>query len=409
MNSDRSAPTPSTGSGQALSGRPVVSPPNPLALGKPSPEILERLFRLVEIKDPRVVMGPRVGEDAAVVDMGDRYLLAKVDPITFVAEEIGWYAVHINANDLAVRGARPRWFLMTLLLPGGQADESLLERIFVQVQDACRAIGATLVGGHTEVTQGLGRPILAGAMLGEVEKDRLVTTAGARPGDAVLLSKGIAVEGTSILARECDALLASRGIAPEVRGRARDFLHRPGISVLPDAEIALAAAEIHAMHDPTEGGLATGLLELSLAAGVGLRIRREAIPVLPECRAVCDALGLDPLGTIASGALLLTCASRDAERVVAAWRGGGINGTIIGEVTSADEGCRLIGPPRDEPLPRYARDEVARLFDELRASLFEERSPVPEGSGIAAGTAPRRTAPLVHASDSEGGGGHERA
>src|SRR3990170_4628221 len=201
-------------------GRPQP-PPGRLRLGKPPLEVLERLFRLVEIRDPRVLVGPRVGEDAAVVDIGDRYLVAKVDPITFVAEEIGWYAVHINANDLAVRGARPCWFLMTLLLPEGRADEKMLEGIFAQVQDACRAIGATLVGGHTEVTRGLDRPILAGAMLGEVEKDRLVTTAGARPGDAVLLTKGIAVEGTSIVARECDSLLAERGVTPEVRERAR--------------------------------------------------------------------------------------------------------------------------------------------------------------------------------------------
>jgi len=347
-----------------LAARPGVSPSKPLALGKPPLEVLERLFRLLEIHDPRVVMGPRVGEDAAVVDMGDRYLVAKVDPITFVAEEIGWYAVHINANDLAVRGARPRWFLMTLLLPEGQADEKLLESIFIQVQDACRAIGATLVGGHTEVTQGLDRPILAGTMLGEVDKDKLVTTAGARPGDSVLLTKGIAIEGTSILAREWDSLLAARGVAPEVRGRARAFLHRPGISVQPDAEIALRTGEIHAMHDPTEGGLATGLLELALAAGVGLRIQRERLPVLPECRTLCDALGVDPLGMIASGALLLTCPPGEAERLVAAWRAQGIAGTIIGEVVSREAGCRLVGPQGEEPLPRFARDEVARLFDD---------------------------------------------
>jgi hydrogenase maturation factor len=305
-----------------------------------------------------------VGEDAAVVDLGDRYLVAKVDPITFVAEEIGWYAVHINANDLAVRGARPRWFLMTLLLPEGRADEKLLESIFSQVQDACRAIGATLVGGHTEVTQGLDRPILAGAMLGEVEKDRLVTTAGARPGDAVLLTKGIALEGTSILARECDALLAARGVAPEVRERARGFLHRPGISVLQDADTALRTAPVHAMHDPTEGGLATGLLELALAAGVGLRIERAAIPVLPECRILCEALGLDPLGMIASGALLLTCPPEQADRLVAAWEAQGITGRVIGAVTPPQAGLLVVDAQTQTPLPRFARDEVARLFDE---------------------------------------------
>src|SRR5512136_3108998 len=183
-----------------MSSAPDIVPRN-FAVGKPPLAVLERLFRQCGVRDPRVIVGPRVGEDAAVVDLGDRYLVAKVDPITFVAEEIGWYAVHVNANDLAVRGAKPAWFLMTLLLPEAQAEESLLADIFTQVRDACGAVGASLVGGHTEVTSGLDRPILAGTMLGEVEKDRLVTTAGARVGDTVLLSKGIAIEGTSILAR----------------------------------------------------------------------------------------------------------------------------------------------------------------------------------------------------------------
>ena len=327
-------------------------------------EILERLFRAYDIRDPRVIVGPRVGEDAAVLDLGDRYLVAKVDPITFVAEEIGWYAVHINANDLAVRGARPCWFLMTLLLPAGRADEKLLEGIFAQVQEACRAIGVTVVGGHTEVAQGLDRPILAGTMLGEVEKDRLVTTAGARVGDAVLLSKGIAVEGASILARECGRLLADRGVSAAVQGRAREFLHRPGISVLRDARIALDTASVHAMHDPTEGGLATGLLELAVAAGVGLAIERAAITVLPECQTMCQALGLDPLGMIASGALLLTCPGEEADRLVTAWQSEGIAGRIIGKVTPPESGLILTGAGGETPLPRFAHDEVARLFDE---------------------------------------------
>ena len=333
------------------------------ALGKPPLEVMERLLARCAIRDPRVIMGPRVGEDAAVVDLGDRYLVAKADPITFVAEEIGWYAVHVNANDLAVRGARPAWFLMTLLLPEGRADEAMLTTIFAQVEEACRSVGATLVGGHTEVTQGLDRPILAGTMLGEVEKDRLVTTAGARVGDAVLLSKGIAIEGTSILARVFGETPAARGIDRETRERARGFLRRPGVSVLPDAQAATASARVHAMHDPTEGGLATGLTELALAARVGLRIERDAIPILPECAAFCGALGLDPLGLIASGALLLTCDPSEADGVLAAWRAQGIEGSVIGAVTPPDAGTRLVGQSGEEPLPRFARDEVARLFD----------------------------------------------
>jgi hydrogenase expression/formation protein HypE len=250
------------------------------------------------------------------------------------------------------------------LLPADGADEKLLEDIFAQVQEACCAIGATLVGGHTEVTQGLERPILAGTMLGEVEKHRLVTTAGARVGDAVLLSKGIAVEGASILARECGWLLTDRGVSLKVQRRAREFLHRPGISVLRDASVALSTVSVHAMHDPTEGGVATGLLELALAAGVGLAIERAAIPVLPECQTLCQALGLDPLGVIASGALLLTCPSEEADRLVAAWEAEGIAGGLIGKVTPPEMGLVLLEAGRQTQLPRFARDEVARLFDE---------------------------------------------
>jgi hydrogenase maturation factor len=341
-----------------------------LRAGKPPLETLTRLLEAVEVTDPRVIMGPRVGEDAAVIELGDGYLVAKADPVTLVAEDIGWYAVHVNANDLAVRGARPRWFLMTLLLPEG-TEESRLEAIFAQVGEACRAVGATLVGGHTEAVRGLARPILAGAMLGEVAKDGLVTTAGAEAGDVLLLSKGIAVEGASILARECDAILAARSVPAAVRTAARGFLRRPGISVLRDAAVALEAGVVRAMHDPTEGGLATGLLELAVAGGVGLRVARDAIPVLPECAAMCRALDLDPLGLIASGALLLACPAPDADAILAAWRSAGLAGAAIGRVTPAAAGCVLAEGGTERPLPRFPRDEVARLFETLTGACSE--------------------------------------
>jgi hydrogenase expression/formation protein HypE len=118
------------------------------------------------------------------------------------------------------------------------------------------------------------------------------------------------------------------------------------------------------MHDPTEGGLATGLWELARAARVGLRLDRDAIPILPECRTLCEALGLDPLGLIASGALLLTCPKTDVEKILGAWASRGIAGSVIGEVTPPEAGCRLGWRGGEGPLPRFARDEVARLFDE---------------------------------------------
>src|SRR5438128_4081233 len=270
--------------------------------------MLQALLEKASVRDPRVVVGARVGEDAAVIDMGDRYLVATTDPITFTTDEAAWYALHVNANDVAVRGARPRWFLATLLLPEGTTTDESVETLFARLGEACEAVEVSLVGGHTEVTHGLDRALIIGTMLGEVDKDRLVTTGGAQVGDAVVMTKGVPLEGAGILAREREAELRARGVPPAMIRRAKGFLRSPGLSVLPEAEIACELATVHSMHDPTEGGIATALAELAEAAGVGLRIDADRIVRLPEGVELCRAFGLDPLGTIASGALLVTLA-----------------------------------------------------------------------------------------------------
>ena len=336
----------------------------PLPVGKVRAETLRRLFARYVPKGERVVVGPRVGEDAAVLDMGDRYLVATTDPITFATEEMGRYAVHVNANDLAVRGALPLWFLATLLLPEGQTTETSVEGIFAEMAEACGEIGVSLVGGHTEITAGLERAVVVGAMLGEVAKDRLVTTSGARPGDWLLLTKGIPLEGAALIARERGDEAERRGVPRAVVARAREFLRAPGISVLPEARLACGAVRVHAMHDPTEGGLATACWELAQAGEVGLRIERERIPVLAEGEQLCRAFGLDPLGTIASGALLLAVDAAAAEAVVAACRGGGVACAVIGEVRPAGEGVTLVSGGRAAPMPGFPQDEISRLFTE---------------------------------------------
>ncbi len=199
-----------------------------LPLGKLNPEFLEQLLRRYANPGERVVVGPGVGEDAAVIDFGERYLVAKTDPITFATDEIGWYAVNVNANDVAAMGATPRWFLATVLLPEGQTTPELVETIFAQIGDACAALEIGFVGGHTEVTYDLHRPIVVGQMLGEVAKDGLIRSAGARPGDALLLTKGVGIEATAIIAREKEAELAGR-LSPEEIVQAQNFLHDPGI------------------------------------------------------------------------------------------------------------------------------------------------------------------------------------
>ncbi len=333
----------------------------PYPLGKLPAEHLARLLVHFAQPDERIVLGPSLGHDAAVISFGERYLVAKTDPITFASDQIGWYAVHVNANDIACLGATPRWFLASLLLPEHATDAVLVDTIFDQIVGACRELGVGLVGGHTEITHGLDRPIVVGCMLGEAAADRLVRSDGARPGDALLLTKGIAVEGTAILAREKGEEL--EGLGAELLERCRSFLHDPGISVVRDAATATAAGTVHAMHDPTEGGLATALIEMATASGVGIVVEEEALPILPETRILCERLGLDPLGLIASGALLLAVEKADASPILLALRSAGIAGVQIGHVVEPERGLVLHNAHYERPLPRFERDEIARLFE----------------------------------------------
>lgn len=332
----------------------------PLPLGKLRPDLLRDLLAGQAGSDPRVVVGPRVGEDAAVLDMGDRYLVVTTDPITFVTEDLGWYALVVNANDLAVRGATPRWFLATCLLPEGRTTEAEVRTLFAQLGAACEAQRVALVGGHTEVTPGLDRPIVVGTMLGEVEKTRLVTTGGARPGDVLVLTKGVPVEGTSIIARARGDELRARGYDEPWLARARGMLTQ--LSVAREAALAVDLVPVHAMHDPTEGGVATALWEMADAAAVGLAVEAERIPVLAEGAALCREFGLDPLGTIASGALLLALAPTDAGILLHALAREGIDAAFIGRVVPREAGVVLTRGGQPGPLPRFDQDEITRLF-----------------------------------------------
>jgi hydrogenase expression/formation protein HypE len=335
-----------------------------LPVGKLPAETLHRLLATYTRRDPRVVVGPRVGEDAAVIDLGSRYLVATTDPITFSTDDLGWYALNVNANDVAVRGAEPRWFLATLLLPADGVTDAAVETLFAGIAQACEALGVALVGGHTEVTPAVTQPVVVGAMLGEVERDRLVTTGGARVGDAVLLTKGVPIEGAAIIARERGEEAIRRGVPAGDVERAREFLRRPGIGVAPEARAACAAARVHAMHDPTEGGIATACCELALASETGLRIERQSIAILPEGHRLCEAFGLDPLGVIASGALLLAVDPADAGRVARACESQGVPCAPIGQVVPRAEGVTLVAAGRSEPMPRFPQDEIVRLFAE---------------------------------------------
>ena len=334
-----------------------------LPVGKLPLEHLRSLLRCSSKYDPRLLIGPQIGEDAAVIDQGDRYLVAATDPVTFASDQIGRYAVHVNANDVAVMGARPLCFFVVMLLPERRTTLELAKMIMADVQSACEELGVALGGGHTEITQGLDRPILVGQMLGEVAPARLVRKTRIAVGDQVLLTRGVAIEGTAILAREKSAYLQGR-VDTQVLARAARFLVDPGISVVAAALVAANVGEaVHAMHDPTEGGLATGLFELVAPAGLGLRVLRDRIPVFPETDSICSALCLDPLKLIASGALLIAVAPERADSVLRAIEGTGISAAVIAEVGPSSEGITIVTNGHATPLTPAVRDEITRASE----------------------------------------------
>jgi hydrogenase maturation factor len=336
--------------------------PRTFHTGKLPMEFLQQLLGSYACTDPRLICGPRVGEDVAVVDMGDRYLVVKTDPITFATDQIGWYAVHVNANDIATSGARPLWMLNTVLLPERGTTPELVRSIFQQLQEACAELGIVLVGGHTEVTWGLERPIVVGVLIGEVAREDLLTTAGARVGDVVMLAKGYPIEATAIIARERATDLATRGYDAPTIARCQNYLYEPGISVVRAAGIAAKHPGVHAMHDPTEGGLATGLHELAHAAGTGLELDAARLPLLADGQRLCQEYGLDPLGAIASGALIVAVAAEHAAALQCLYQSVGIPCAPIARLLPAAEGVTMLQDGERRPLPRFDADEITRIF-----------------------------------------------
>ena len=334
------------------------------AAGKLPHDVLEGMIRsYTHANDPRLIVPPGIGEDAAVIDFGDRCLVAKTDPITFATDAIGWYAVNINANDVAAMGAEPRFFMATIIIPQEEATTSLVESIFASIYEAAGELGITVCGGHTEITHGIDRPIVVGQMLGEVERDRLVRSSGLEPNDEVLLTKGLAIEATSVIAREKREDLLKKGYEPLFLERCARYLRDPGISVVRDARLALVSGvPIHAMHDPTEGGVATGLFELAAASGVGLEVHREALHVAPESARLCGEYGLDPLGIISSGALLIGCPQTSSSAVMKALRNDGIRVDRIAHAREEDFELQIGDDGELRPLPRFEVDELTRLF-----------------------------------------------
>ena len=328
--------------------------------GKLDPAALQRLvLGRLGVRRDDVAVHARLGEDAAAVQFGDEVCVLSSDPITGAGAGAGWYGVHVACNDVAAMGARPVGVLATLLFPE-RADEADVARMMEDVHRAALELGIEVLGGHTEVAPGLATPIVSMTAVGRARRDRLVTSAGARPGDRLLLTKAAGLEGTAILATDLEPALRGR-LDPATIARARALSAR--LSVVPEGVLA-AELGATALHDPTEGGVLGALWELAEASATGYVVTAEAVPVLDETRQVCAVFGADPLRLISSGALLIACP--DAARMMAGLAERGIPVAEIGRVTERER-VLLAGGERRAVGP-IARDELWRILDDQQSA-----------------------------------------
>lgn len=333
-----------------------------LPIGKLPPDLLESIIKKAPISDHRVILGPGTGIDCAVIDNGETYLVMKTDPITLTSENIGWYAVQINVNDIVTTGAKPNWMLASILLPENHTTNKLVEQISQQLFDACRNFNISFIGGHTEITYDLNRPIIAATLIGEVKKENFISPRGINNGDKVLITKGIPIEATAIIASDFEHSLIGV-LSPQEIQLAKNYIHTPGISIYQDAALALDCGGVTAMHDPTEGGLAAALWELSIASQKKILFYPDLIPISEISRKICQHFNLNPFNLIASGALLITASPNNCTNIIKKLISHQIEVKEIGSVQENGEGVFFSGGSTLTALHRPDRDELTKLYN----------------------------------------------
>jgi hydrogenase expression/formation protein HypE len=313
------------------------------------------VFKNLGAQRSEVILGPSAGVDGAVLDFGNKNAIVSMDPITGAVERIGWEAININANDVATFGVEPAFFFSCIMLPEG-ADSKIIEIITTQMHNAAKQLGIAIVGGHCESTPGLANPIVVGCIMGLTEKGKYVTSGGAKAGNKLILTKSAGIEGTAILASDREAQL-SKTFDATLLDSAKSFYKQ--ISVVKDALTAYKAGGVHAMHDPTEGGILNGIHEMADAAGLGVRVFEEKITVEPETSKICRFYDIDPLQLISSGALLISADPQAAPKIINTLCRKHIYADVIGEF-NPNPNKRIIIHKDDsaEMLPRPISDHL---------------------------------------------------
>ncbi|MBT7714249.1 MAG: HAD-IA family hydrolase [Deltaproteobacteria bacterium] len=332
----------------------------PIHGGKLPNRFLNHFLSTLNLQDPSVLIPPGIGEDTAAVNIeNEEVLILKSDPITFVSDDVAHYAVTINANDIVTSGATPRWFLSTLLFPPGVTPAEIV-KVMEELRDFCLLLKVTLCGGHTEITDAVTRPVITGMIAGTVKKSQLIDKKKMKAGDCILITKTIAVEGTSILAREFEPQLAKSGLTIDEINAGKAFLEQ--ITIIEEATIASGNEGVSAMHDVTEGGLATALEELSQAGNHKMFVDMDLIPVSELTRKMCSIFDLDPLGLIGSGSLIICCRADCCKRLIDDLVTANIQVSCIGTVLETGKGIKADISGETVAWPVFDADELTHLY-----------------------------------------------
>ncbi len=270
----------------------------------------------------RMVVAPSIGVDVGVTRSQGKYIVSSSDPITGTVKRIGWHAVNVSANDVATSGIMPDALSVVGLFPRKHSLR-MINSVMGEIHNTAKSLGIMVAGGHTEITPGLGKPIIVVTCFGSGKE--FVTSADSKPGDSILLTKTAGIEGTSILA----GMKAAKSRLTSVqRSKAMRLIKK--LSILGEAKIAFGTGRVHAMHDVTEGGVIGAVMEMSLASQLGFELEKSAIPVDLATKTICDVFSVDPLRLIGSGSLLIACPRKYEEDVRGALLQKRIKCTIIG-------------------------------------------------------------------------------
>lgn len=319
----------------------------------------QRVYPFVHSEGPGIVLGSAFGEDVALTRVGGDVLVSHVDPIVGAIGDIGWLAVHVACNDIAASGIQPRWLQLLVLVPKIE-DVELLEQIMRDARRAADEIGASIIGGHTGYSAGLSRPLVAVTALGTASGQEPVLTGGARVGDHVLVTKGIALEGTAILAQDFADVARKLRLKESELEEGRRVMAE--VSVMPEA-LVLAANGVTAMHDVTRGGVLETLLEIAELSAVGIEVAFRRLPIPPIVSRFADAFDFDPLRMISSGTLAVTVPPEQAHDVRQALEEVKTPFAFVGRVTEG-AGVRVLkdGETVHYTEIRCEEDELARLW-----------------------------------------------